>query len=225
MRILLVEDNAILSHHIISQLNESGHVVVHEINGSSALQTIRKQEFDIAIIDIGLPDFDGIRLIKQIRNQGIHFPVIILTARSSWQDKVKGLEAGADDYLVKPFHMEELVARLYTLIRRSSGFSSSELNVGSITLNLHEQSVAVNKKKLELTTTEYQILKCLLRHHDKVISKGQLADHIYESHEHSENQLNLIEVMVSRLRKKLKDHGQSKVISTIRGRGYCLTSE
>ncbi|WED22309.1 response regulator [Vibrio sp. JC009] len=225
MRILLVEDNHLLSHHVSSQLSEAGHIVVTENTASAGLQTIRKQGFDIGIIDIGLPDFDGIRLIKQIRRDGLAIPLITLTARSSWQEKVEGLEAGADDYMVKPFQMEELIARLYALVRRSAGFSSQNLNVGNIELNLNDKSVFANGQALILTSTEYSVIECLVKNHDRIISKQKLIEYIYPPEEISESQLNTIEVMVSRVRKKLAETGTSGAISTVRGRGYILKVE
>ncbi len=218
MQILLVEDNALLNHHLSSQLVEDGHIVHAETTASAGLQTIRKQPCDVAIIDIGLPDFDGLRLIKQIRSGGLPTPILILTARSSWQDKVEGLDAGADDYLVKPFQMEELTARLHALVRRSVGFTSPTVNAGNITVDLNAKTVSIDAQLMNLTGFEYGILEHLIKNRQKVVSKQQLADAMYKiSHD---AQVSSIEVIISRLRKKLASFGHDSVIATIRGQGY-----
>lgn len=218
MQILLVEDNALLNHHLTSQLSEDGHIVHAESTASAGLQTIRKQPCDVAIIDIGLPDFDGLRLIKQIRSGGLATPILILTARSSWQDKVEGLDAGADDYLVKPFQIEELKARLHALVRRSVGFTSPTVNAGNISVDLNAKTVSVDEQLISLTKFEYSILEHLIKNRQKVVSKQQLVDAMYKTSQDA--QINSIEVIISRLRKKLAAVGHDSVISTIRGQGY-----
>ncbi|BCN22830.1 response regulator transcription factor [Vibrio alfacsensis] len=219
MLVVLVEDNEILNHHLTSQLKDRGHTVYADRSASSSLQTIQKYpNADAMIIDLGLPDFDGITLIKQIRRKEISVPILILTARSNWQDKVEGLNAGADDYLTKPFQLEELLARLEALVRRYQGFSHSVIKAGDITLDTQAKSIVYGEKTLDLTALEYQIFELLIRNSQKILSKEQIAESLYDIE--GSVQLNNIEVIVSRLRKKLTQHSHDKIISTIRGQGY-----
>ncbi|WP_440886234.1 response regulator [Vibrio campbellii] len=219
MLVVLVEDNEILNHHLASQLKDRGHTVYADKTASACLQTIQKHpNADAMIIDLGLPDFDGITLIKQIRRKEINVPILILTARGDWQDKVEGLNSGADDYLTKPFQFEELMARLEALVRRYQGFSNSTINAGDMTLDTQAKSISYADNVLDLTALEYQIFEYLIRHRQKVISKEQIADSLYDAGESV--QLNNIEVIISRLRKKLAIHTDDKIISTIRGQGY-----
>ncbi|MGR5279016.1 response regulator [Vibrio rotiferianus] len=219
MLVVLVEDNEILNHHLSSQLKDRGHTVYADKTASACLQTIQKHpNADAMIIDLGLPDFDGITLIKQIRRKEINVPILILTARGDWQDKVEGLNSGADDYLTKPFQFEELMARLEALVRRYQGFSNSTINAGDMTLDTQAKSISYADNVLDLTALEYQIFEYLIRHRQKVISKEQIADSLYDTGESV--QLNNIEVIISRLRKKLAAHTDDKIISTIRGQGY-----
>jgi two-component system response regulator PhoP len=170
------------------------------------------------IVDLGLPDFDGMTLIKQIRRKEITTPILILTARGNWQDKVEGLEAGADDYLVKPFQSEELVARLHALARRSAGFSQSNIIADNIVLDTKAEIILVDSKPLILTSFEYDIAAYLIKNSLKIISKQQFVDALYQDGDQS--QLNNIEVIISRLRKKFAAVGHRELISTIRGQGY-----
>lgn len=219
MLVVLVEDNEILNHHLASQLKDRGHTVYADKTASACLQTIQKHpNADAMIIDLGLPDFDGITLIKQIRRKEINVPILILTARGDWQDKVEGLNSGADDYLTKPFQFEELMARLEALVRRYQGFSTNTINAGEVTLDTQAKSISYADNVLDLTALEYQIFEYLIRHRQKVISKEQIADSLYDAGESV--QLNNIEVIISRLRKKLATHTEEKIISTIRGQGY-----
>ncbi|MGR5212909.1 response regulator [Vibrio rotiferianus] len=219
MLVVLVEDNEILNHHLASQLKDRGHTVYADKTASACLQTIQKHpNADAMIIDLGLPDFDGITLIKQIRRKEINVPILILTARGDWQDKVEGLNSGADDYLTKPFQFEELMARLEALVRRYQGFSNSIIKAGDVTLDTQAKSISYADQTLELTALEYQIFEYLIRHRQKIISKEQIASSLYDAGESV--QLNNIEVIISRLRKKLATHTDDKIISTIRGQGY-----
>ncbi|MGR6833248.1 response regulator [Aliivibrio wodanis] len=219
MQIALVEDNEILNHHLSSYLKDLGHIVYSDKTASSFLQTAQKQELiDVMIVDLGLPDFDGMTLIKQIRRKEITTPILILTARGNWQDKVEGLEAGADDYLVKPFQSEELIARLHALVRRSAGFSQSNIVAGNIVLDTKSQIVLVDNSPLTLTSFEYDIIAYLIKNSLKIISKQQFVDALYQDGEQA--QLNNIEVLISRLRKKFAAVGHKELISTIRGQGY-----
>ncbi|CAH0533712.1 Transcriptional regulatory protein PhoP [Vibrio stylophorae] len=217
MRILVVEDDPILSHHIKSQLSELGHQVLCAGTAKEGLFFAKDYPNDVAIVDLGLPDKDGISLIKEMRAADLRFPILVLTARSNWQDKVAGLDAGADDYIVKPFQKEEIVARLNALVRRSSGFVKPEMTADSIHVDLLAKSVRVNDNLLELTAFEYDLLEYLMRHSRQVVSKQRLLDVLYED---QEGDPNTIEVMISRIRKKIANAGQENPISTIRGQGY-----
>ncbi|GLS84336.1 response regulator [Paraferrimonas haliotis] len=217
MRILVVEDDAILSHHLKVQLEDMGNIVQVAPNATEGLYQASNYPIEIAIVDLGLPDQDGITLIQQIREAGVKAPILILTARVNWQDKVEGLNAGADDYLVKPFQKEELVARLNALVRRSAGFVKTVITCEHLELDLAAKQVTLSQEPMEITAFEYQILEYLMRHHQEVVSKQRLLDVLYGD---KEGDPNTIEVMVSRLRKKLTNGGLDNSIVTIRGQGY-----
>ncbi len=218
MRILIIEDEIQLQRQISTQLEQHNFVVDVTANGKEGFFMASEYPYDAAIIDIGLPAMSGIDIIKQLRTMGSTLPVLILTARSRWQDKVEGLEAGADDYLVKPFQMEELLARINALLRRASNNSTESLNYGVISLFPGSQEVTLNSIPLELTAFEYKILEYLMRRQNKVISKSELSDYLYPHDQDRDS--NVIEVIMGRLRKKLDPDGQLKPIETIRGRGY-----
>ncbi len=190
-------------------------------DGEDGLFLGTEYPYDVAVIDLGLPKLSGIEVIKQLRQQNITFPILILTARGRWQDKVEGLEAGADDYLVKPFHFEELVARLNALARRAAGWSNSTMRCGQVELNPASQQVTVKNFPIELTAFEYRLLHYLMLHAGEVISKTELTDHIYEQDQDRDS--NVIEVFVKRLRNKLDPEKVLNPIETLRGRGYRLT--
>ena len=173
---------------------------------------------DLAIIDLGLPKLSGIELIRRLRELERTFPILILTARDSWQDKVEGLEAGADDYLTKPFHVEELVARVKALLRRAAGHASPVIEGCGIRLDTARQTVAVDGRPVELTGHEYRVLEYLMLHAGKVISKTELTEHLYD--QDFDRDSNVLEVFIGRLRRKLDPEGQRKPIETLRGRGY-----
>ena len=218
MRALLIGDEVQLQEQIRSQLEAENFQLDITGNGKEGLYFATEYPVDIAIIDIGLPELSGIEIIKALRKQGSTLPVLILTARGRWQDKVEGLEAGADDYLVKPFHMEELLARINALLRRASNSSSTELCFGPICINPDSQQARLSSQTLELTEFEYKILEYLMRRHNKVISKSELSDYLYPHNEDRDS--NVLEVIMGRLRKKLDPQGQLKPIETLRGRGY-----
>ncbi len=218
MRALLIEDEVQLQEQIRSQLEAENFQLDITGNGKEGLYFATEYPVDIAIIDIGLPELSGIEIIKALRKQGSTLPVLILTARGRWQDKVEGLEAGADDYLVKPSHMEELLARINALLRRASNSSSTELCFGPICINPDSQQARLSSQTLELTEFEYKILEYLMRRHNKVISKSELSDYLYPHNEDRDS--NVLEVIMGRLRKKLDPQGQLKPIETLRGRGY-----
>ncbi len=218
MRILVVEDETILCQQIQEYLEAKGFAVDTANNGKDGYYMGKEYPVDAAIVDIGLPDFSGIELIKRLRKDKIVLPILILTARSRWQEKVEGLEAGADDYLVKPFHYEELLARINALIRRSAGQAQPILTHDNIELNTITQEVFVSGQKLELTAYEYKVLEYLLFRKGELISKTVLTSHIYD--EDFDRDSNVIEVFIGRLRKKLDPDGTRKPIETLRGRGY-----
>ena len=223
MRILVIEDEFRLQNQIRQQLEAAGYMVDTCSNGDEGLFLATEYPLDAAIIDIGLPGKSGLEIIKTLRERGSLLPILILTARSSWQDKVQGLEMGADDYLTKPFQMEELQARVKALLRRATGIPQTLLKCGPITLDVTAQSVSVNGAIIELTSFEYRLLKELVRHHGEVLSKHTLADYLYPHDEDRDS--NVLEVMIGRLRRKLDPDGTLNPIETMRGRGYRFTLE
>ena len=218
MKVLVVEDEALLRHHLLTRLGEDGHVVDAVADAEEALYRVAEYNHDLAIVDLGLPGMSGLELIRTLREQGKHFPILILTARGNWQDKVEGLAAGADDYVVKPFQFEELEARLNALLRRSSGFVQSTIEAGPLSLDLNRKQAFLNDVPLALTAYEYRILEYLMRHHQQVVSKDRLIEQLYPDDE--ERDPNVIEVLVGRLRRKLEGDVGFKPIETVRGQGY-----
>jgi len=220
MRVLVIEDEELLREQICTRLEAQGYAVDQAGDGVEGHYMGMEYPLDVAVVDLGLPQLPGIEVITRWRAAGRNFPVLILTARDRWQDKVDGLEAGADDYLVKPFNAEELLARLRALVRRSSGWTQGILECGPIRLDTHGQQVQCEDRALDLTAFEYKLLEYLMLHAGKVISKTELAEHVYA--EDLERDSNVIEVVVGRLRKKLDPHHSLKPIETLRGRGYRL---
>lgn len=218
MHLLIVEDEENLRFDLAEKLSRDGYAVEAVETGEEGLFLGEEMNFDAAIIDLGLPGISGIELIKKLRELDKNFPILILTARDHWQDKVTGLSAGADDYVVKPFHLEEVQARLNALLRRSKGFASPELSSGPIRLNTLDQRVWLDDTELEMTAFEYKVIEYLMLNPEKVISKSELTEHIYA--QDFERDSNVIEVFVGRLRKKLDPSGRLKPIETLRGRGY-----
>lgn len=223
MRILVVEDEDSLLTQLKTRLKQEGYAVDGAANGEDGLYLATEYAFDAAIVDLGLPRLSGIETIRRTRAAGKTFPILILTARGRWQEKVEGLEAGADDYLVKPFHMEELLARLRALVRRAAGWAQAVLECGPVTLNTTTHEVTVGGAAIELTTYEYKVLEYLMLHSGQVVSKTDLTEHIYE--QDFDRDSNVIEVFVGRLRRKLDPAGEINPIETLRGRGYRLTLE
>ncbi|MCL6692220.1 response regulator [Pseudomonas sp. R3.Fl] len=221
MKLLVVEDEALLRHHLYTRLGEQGHVVDAVGNAEEALYRAHEYHHDLAIIDLGLPGMSGLDLIREFRSQGKAFPILILTARGNWQDKVEGLAAGADDYVVKPFQFEELEARLNALLRRSSGFVQATIEAGPLSLDLNRKQASVDGQVLGLTAFEYRILEYLMRHHQQVVSKERLIEQLYPDDD--ERDPNVIEVLVGRLRRKLESHEGFRPIDTVRGQGYLFT--
>ncbi len=223
MRLLLIEDEDTLRNQLQDQLRDAGYAVDAAADGKEGYFMGREYPFDVAIIDLGLPQMNGVEIIESLRDDGKTLPIIILTARDRWQDKVAGLEAGADDYLTKPFQLEELLARLNALLRRSVGAAQPELQFGPISVNTSAQRVAVNDKELVLTAYEYKVLEYLVMHAGEVISKTVLTEHVYD--QDFDRDSNVIEVFIGRLRKKLDPDNSYQPIETLRGRGYRFTLE
>lgn len=218
MKLLIVEDEQEICDQLSDYFKNKDFVIDTAADGQEGLYFATEFDYDLAIIDIGLPIMDGIELIKKLREEGKKYPVLVLTARGHWQDKVKGLEAGADDYLVKPFHTEELNARVNALIRRSTGNTSPNLVFGPISIDTTAKQVSLNEQVIELTSYEYNTLEYLTLHAGESISKTVLTEHLY--HQDFERDSNVIEVFIGRLRKKLDPDGTLKPIKTIRGQGY-----
>ena len=218
MRVLLVEDEAPLRETLAARLKREGFAVDTAADGEEGLYHGKEVPFDIAVIDLGLPKMSGMDLVKALRAEGQKFPILILTARSSWQDKVEGLKSGADDYLVKPFHVEELLARMNALLRRAAGWSKPTLDCGPVKLDLSAQTVSVNGAGVDLTSYEYKVLEYLMLHAGELVSKADLTEHIYQ--QDFDRDSNVLEVFIGRLRKKLDPDGELKPIETVRGRGY-----
>jgi two-component system response regulator PhoP len=218
MRVLIVEDEVALRDSLKSKLVEAGFTVDLAADGEEGLFAALEFPLDVAIVDLGLPKVSGLEVIRRVREQRKSFPILILTARDRWQDKVEGLQAGADDYVAKPFHFEEVLARVQALLRRSGGWASPELACGAVSLDTRAQTVKVNDAPVELTTFEYRILEHLMLRAGEVISKTELTERLYD--EESERDSNVIEVLVGRLRRKLDPQDSVKPIETLRGRGY-----
>jgi len=222
MRVLVIEDEKVLCDQIASDLKEAGYTVDTANDGEEGLYLATEFPFDLMVIDLGLPKLPGMEIILSLRNEDNHCPILILTARDHWQDKVSGLSAGADDYLAKPFHTEELLARINALIRRSAGHSSPVLRLGPITLDTLQQLILVDEQTVEVTAYEYRLMEYLALNPSKIVSKTELTEHLYE--QDYDRDSNVIEVFVGRLRKKLDPENAIKPIETLRGRGYRLNS-
>ncbi|MEO3680990.1 response regulator transcription factor [Shewanella vesiculosa] len=220
MRLLLVEDDLALQQNIKQHLIEAQYTVDVASDGEEGLFQAQEYQYDVAIIDVGLPKLDGLSLISQLREQDISYPIIILTARDSWQDKVVGLDAGADDYLSKPFQLEELVARINALIRRSAGKASPVIQNGPFSINTRSLEIKQGEQIINLSGSEYKLFEYLMLHPGSVHSKSRLIEHIYDQDFDLDS--NVIEVFIRRLRKKLDPDNQYQLIETLRGQGYRL---
>lgn len=218
MRALVVEDEEALRQNVAAHLREAGFTVDEAADGEEGLYYGREYRPDVAVVDLGLPRLPGLELIRRLRDEGRDFPILILTARGRWQEKVDGLGAGADDYVVKPFHMEELLARLKALLRRAGGWSSPTIATGPVSVDTRSQTVSVDEKPVDLTAFEYRLLECLLMRPGQVLSKSELTERLYD--QDFDRDSNVIEVFVGRLRKKLDPDGELNPIETLRGRGY-----
>ncbi|MDO3385293.1 response regulator transcription factor [Gilvimarinus sp. SDUM040013] len=223
MRLLIVEDDATLNQSIVEQCQDAGFACDSALDGRDGLFLATEHQYDLAIIDLGLPQIDGISLIRKVRDANIHYPILILTARDAWQDKVEGLEAGADDYLTKPFHPEELMARVQALLRRAYGLAKSVATFGPLELDTGAKTVRLQGKTVELTSYEYNTLAYLALNAGKAISKTELTEHLYD--QDFDRDSNVIEVFIGRLRKKLDPDGSLNLIATQRGMGYRFNLE
>ncbi|KIO37200.1 response regulator transcription factor [Shewanella sp. cp20] len=220
MRLLLVEDDLALQENLRQHLLDANYTLDIASDGEEGLFQGQEYPYDAAIIDVGLPKLDGIALIARLREEGIDYPILILTARDNWQDKVEGLDAGADDYLTKPFHPEELIARLKALIRRAAGKSSPLIQNGPYSLNTSSHEIKFGEQEVSLSGSEYKLFEYFMLHIGEVKSKSILIEHIYDQDFDLDS--NVIEVFIRRLRKKLDPDGQYGLIETLRGQGYRL---
>lgn len=216
MRVLLVEDDNALRQQVKNSLQQAGYVVDETDNGQDAHHAGATEPFDVVVLDLGLPVLDGLTVLQRWREQGVSTPVLILTARDSWHEKVGGIDAGADDYLTKPFHTEELLARLRALIRRTHGLASPLLSCGALELDTRRGRVTFHGEPVVLTSHEFRVLDYLMHQPDRVVSRTELTEHIYG--QDGDRDSNTIDVFVGRLRKKLSP----QTIETVRGQGYRL---
>ena len=221
MRLLLIEDDAALRLGLARQLEADGYRVDQAADGEDGLFQAQEYPVDLAIVDLGLPKLSGLAVVQRLRAEGRTIPILILTARGSWQDKVVGLEAGADDYLVKPFEYPELAARVKALLRRSMKGASNVLTFGPLSIDLSAQAARLNGADLDLTAFEYRLLEFLVRERERVVSKQELSDYLYPHDEDRDS--NVLEVLIGRLRRKLDPDGTLGAIETLRGRGYRFT--
>lgn len=218
MRLLVVEDDRQLQEQLARGLTSNGFVVDVAGDGREGLYYATEYDYDLAIIDLGLPEIAGIDLLIALREAQREYPVLVLTARSDWQEKVKVLDAGADDYVVKPYQLEEIVARVNALVRRAAGHTHSTLEHGPLQLDLSAKKVSLHGAAVELTAYEYKLLEYLMMHAGKILSKSELTEHLYaQDHDRDSN---VLEVFVRRLRQKLDPETRLKPIETVRGQGY-----
>ncbi len=216
MRLLVVEDDKTLNQQIVRALEGAGYAVDHAFDGEEGQYLGETEPYDCVILDLGLPKTDGVTLLGNWRRDGRRMPVIILTARDRWSDKVSGFDAGADDYVTKPFHMEELLARVRALLRRAAGHATSEIACGPVSLDTRSGRVLVEGNAVKLTSHEYRLLAYLMHHKGRIVSRGELTEHLYD--QDFDRDSNTIEVFVGRLRKKLG----VDIIQTVRGLGYLV---
>ena len=219
MRILVVEDDTNLNRQIKDALTEGGYAVDVAFDGEEGHFLGDTEPYDAVVLDIGLPQMDGLSVLEEWRRAGKAMPVLLLTARDRWSDKVQGIDAGADDYVAKPFHMEELLARLRALVRRAAGHASNEITAGPVRLDVKAGKVTVDGQSVKLTSHELRLLSYLMHHKGKVVSRTELTEHLYD--QDFDRDSNTIEVFVGRLRKKLPE----EVIQTVRGLGYQILED
>jgi DNA-binding response OmpR family regulator len=224
MRVLIVEDERKISAYVKRGLEEQGYVVEVAYTGREALDWIDAAPFDLIVLDILLPELDGLTVCRELRERGIRTPVLMLTARDAIDDRVAGLDAGADDYLVKPFALKELLARLRALTRRTNEAPKNPiLQLADLTLDTLKHRVKRGDKAIELAAKEYAVLECLLREPERVLSRTQIADHVWNYDVF--NQSNIVDVYIGNLRRKIDDDFEVKLIHTVRGAGYRLSAD
>ena len=216
MRVLVVEDESALAAHLQGALRAAGYVVDHAGDGERADYLGRTERYDAVVLDLGLPGVDGLTILKRWRDDGLAVPVLVLTARASWHEKVQGIDGGADDYVAKPFRIEEVLARLRALIRRASGQVSPELRCGPVALDSRTSRVTLDGAPVKLTSHEFRVLSYLMHHRGRVVSQAELTEHIYA--QGYDRDSNTVEVFIARLRRKLG----APFIETVRGMGYRL---
>ena len=216
MRLLVVEDDKDINRQVVAALEEAGYVADKAYDGEEGGYLGESEPYDAIILDMGLPKADGVTVLQKWRRAGVKTPVIILTARDRWSDKVDGFDAGADDYVTKPFHMEELLARVRALLRRAAGHATSQIACGPVTLDTRSGKVFVDGAQVKLTSHEYRLLSYLMHHTGRVVSRAELTEHLYD--QDFDRDSNTIEVFVGRLRKKLA----VDLIQTVRGLGYLV---
>ncbi|MCJ2117964.1 response regulator transcription factor [Methylobacterium sp. J-001] len=216
MRLLVVEDDRDINRQVVAALEEAGYVADKAYDGEEGGYLGESEPYDAIILDMGLPKADGVSVLQKWRRAGVKTPVIILTARDRWSDKVDGFDAGADDYVTKPFHMEELMARVRALLRRAAGHATSQIACGPVTLDTRSGKVFVDGAQVKLTSHEYRLLSYLMHHTGRVVSRAELTEHLYD--QDFDRDSNTIEVFVGRLRKKLA----VDLIQTVRGLGYLV---
>jgi two-component system, OmpR family, response regulator len=217
MRLLVIEDDPDLNRQLVAAFTDAGYVVDAARDGEEGHFLGDTEPYDAIVLDIGLPIMDGVSVLEKWRRSGRKTPVLILTARDRWSDKVAGFDAGADDYVAKPFHMEEVLARIRALVRRSAGHASSEISCGPLMLDIKSARVTIDGKAVKLTSLEFRLLSYLMLHKGRVVSRTELVEHLYD--QDFDRDSNTIEVFVGRLRKKLG----VDMLRTIRGLGYCIT--
>jgi len=216
MRLLVVEDDKDLNRQLVTALQNAGYAVDSAKDGEEGHFLGETEPYDAIILDLGLPRMGGVEVLEKWRRAGRRTPVLILTARDRWSDKVQGFDAGADDYVTKPFHMEEVLARLRALVRRAAGHATSEFNIGPVTLDTRSSKVVVDGNPVKLTSHEYRLLAYLMHHQGRVVSRSELVEHLYD--QDFDRDSNTIEVFIGRLRKKLG----VDIIETVRGLGYLV---
>jgi len=214
MRILVVEDEASLAKQLTSSIAEAGYAVDHAADGERADFLAQTEQYDAMVLDLGLPKIDGLTLLRKWRDAGLATPVLVLTARGSWHEKVQGIDGGADDYVSKPFRIEEVLARLRALMRRASGHLTPELRAGSVMLDSRRARVTLDGAPVKLTSHEFRVLSYLMHHRGRVVSQAELIEHIYA--QDFDRDSNTVEVFIARLRRKLG----ASLIETVRGLGY-----
>ena len=223
MKILLAEDEIDLNNIVTKYLKKNGYSVESVFNGEEALDYLEYDEYDLIILDIMMPKINGFEVIKKLRSKGNHTPILLLTARNSSEDKVKGVDLGADDYIVKPFDFNELTARIRTIVRRRYGNSSNELSIGDLVLDTSKKTVTRAGKTIELTGKEYSILEYLMQSKNRILSREQIKTHVWDYN--YEGDSNIIDVLIKNIRKKIHVEDGKQIIYTKRGLGYVVKDE